>query len=405
MTITLKQLAFLSSPSGEQLLETLANDDLSEANRLRLLTRLRRQYAPDDAAAALTLAMLRQQAVGKFGEDAGRLFFTPDALEQASDPLVRAYRARAAAGRSVVDAGCGIGADSLAMAQAGGEVLGLDLDPVRVAMARLNAAALDVAARFEVADIRAGLPDSELAFFDPARRDANGRRLHHVEQYEPPLSTIRRWKQALIVVKLSPGVALDQLAGYTGLVEFISVDGALKEATLWLGAGQGLKATLLTEDGALHWQNADPARATLSEPRAWLIEPDPALLRAGLVGDLAVALGGAQLDETIAYITAETWNGTPWARAWKVLDWMPFNVKRLRAYLRERRVGRVTVKKRGSAVTPEALVPQLKLKGGNAVTLALTRCRGQQIVIVCEEQPTPGQSDCCAPAPGTTPRQ
>lgn len=381
-------LSFLTSPEGERLLGELAAEDLSRDNELRLLTQLRRRYAPADAAAALELAGLRRRAVAKFGGDAARLFFTASALEQASDPRARAYRAGVAAGRRVVDACCGIGADALAMAQAGSEVIGLDIDPVRIAIARLNAAALGLSVQFEVADVRDGLPPGDFTFFDPARRDKQGRRRFHVEQYEPPLSIIKTWMQPLVAVKLSPGVALDELRDYGGLVEFISVAGDLKEATLWLGMGQGRQATLLTSNGeALHWHSDQPASAPVSEPRAWLVEPDPALLRAGLVGDLALALNGAQLDETIAYITADDCPQTPWARAWRILDWLPFNVKALRAYLRERGVGRVTVKKRGSAVTPETLIPQLKLKGDEARALVLTRVRGRQVVLVCEEQP------------------
>src|SRR5690606_32493900 len=173
-------------------------------------------------------------AEAKFGAAAGRMFFTAEALEQASDPQISRYRAQAAAGLRVVDAGCGIGADSLALARAGGDVLGLDNDALRVALARLNAAALEVAVRFEVADVRDSLPDADFAFFGPARRDVQGRRLHHVEQYQPPLSIIHRWSVPRIAVKLSPGVDLAELAGYPGGVEFISVAGDLKEAVLWL---------------------------------------------------------------------------------------------------------------------------------------------------------------------------
>lgn len=387
MTITLDDLAFLSSEAGVALLARLQGEDLSDANTLRLLSALRREHSATEAGAALALARLRLNAIDKFGSDAARMFFTPSALEQASDPRVRAYRAAFASGLSVVDAGCGIGADSLAMAAAGADVLGLDLDPVRVAMARLNAAALGLPARFELADVRGPLPPSDMAFFDPARRDEAGRRLHNVEQYLPPLSTVRQWSQRQIVVKLSPGVDLAQVEPYGGLVEFISVDGDLKEATLWLGREAGRQATLLAGGETLHWRAGSSVDAPLSEPRAWLLEPDAALLRAGLVTDAAVAWDAAQLDETIAYLTAATRPLTPWVRSWRVRDWLPFGVKPLRAYLRERNIGRVTVKKRGSAVTPESLIPQLRLKGDGACTLVLTRLRGRPIVIVCDEMP------------------
>lgn len=386
MSVSLDTLDFLASSAGAPLLAQLAAEDLSDANTLPLLTRLRRAYTAEQAGAALELARLRRKAVGKFGEDAARLFFTADALEQASDPLARHYRAAWVSGCRTVDACCGIGADSLAFAQAGHEVTGVDLDPVRVQMARLNAAALGARARFDVGDVREHIPSADFVFFDPARRDAQGNRLYDVERYQPPLSLIRRWQSRLIGVKLSPGVDLAQLESYAGAVEFISVDGDLKEAALWLGSEQtGMAAVLLTDEATYRWQPAAlPPPSVLSEPRGWLVEPDPALIRARLVADAAAAFDGAQLDATIAYFTTDARPDSPWLRAWQIVDWMPFNLKRLRAYLREHRVGQVTVKKRGTAVTPDALIPRLKLKGEQTRTLVLTRCLERQIILICQ---------------------
>jgi SAM-dependent methyltransferase len=391
--IALEDISFLTSTPGDRLLERLATENLSDANTLPLLTALRRAYTADQTRAALEMARLRMKAVTKFGADAGRMFFTREALEQASDPLIRNYRASRITQNnpSVVDAGCGIGADTLAFAAAGAAVLGIDIDPVRVAIARHNATALGLAARFEVGDVGAGLPDAEIAFFDPARRDDDGKRLFDVERYQPPLSVVRGWRHARIVVKLSPGAALEQVAAYDGGVEFISVNGDLKEAVLWLGDGsRGTRATLLIGGQVRHWQSGEDrynASPVIASPRAWLVEPDPALLRAGLVADAAAAYGGAQLDPTIAYFTTDDYPTSPWLRAWKIHDWLPFNLKRLRAYLRERSIGSVTVKKRGSAITPESLIASLKLKGDRACTLVLTRCNGEPIVLICAVAP------------------
>lgn len=313
------------------------------------------------------------------------MFFTREAVEQASHPQVRCYRAEAVSGRQIIDVCSSIGSDALAFARAGNDVLGIDIDPVRVEMARLNAAALGVQARFEVADARDPLPPADLIFFDPARRSADGRRIFDVEQYEPPLSLVREWQAREITVKLSPGVKVEQLEPYGGTIEFISVGGDLKEAVLDLPerAG-GAVATLLEGENVHQWaRTGEPAELILSAPRGWLIEPDPALIRAGLVTEAARQWKGAQLDETIAYITADEAPETPWVRSWRVQDWMPFNLKKLRAYLRTQNVGQVTVKKRGTAVTPETLIPQLKLKGDVSRTLVLTRMRGEQIVIIC----------------------
>lgn len=387
MTLTLDDLAFLTSPSGESLLAQLAHEDLSETQLLPVLMRLRRDYPAEQAGAALSLAQLRLKAVAKFGPAAQAMFFTPDALEQASHPLVSVYRSAEVQGQQVIDAGCSIGADSLALAQAGHAVIGMDLDPLRVALARLNAAALGLAVDFVVGDVTETLPEGDSVFFDPARRDAAGRRLHEVEQYQPPLSTLKRWSARKIAVKLSPAVALSQLAAYGGSVEFISVSGELKEAILWLGYAErpAFKATLLQGEQRHHWQSGmERISAPLDQPRGWLLEPDPALLRAGLVGDLAVQLGAAQLDSTIAYLTRETLPDSPWVRGWRIRDWMPFHLKRLRAYLRENNVGRVTVKKRGFPMTPEEIIPRLKLKGNTSCTLVLTRLQGEPIVLICD---------------------
>lgn len=400
MSITLVDLEFLTSDAGAQVLERLAGEDLSDERTLSLLTALRRDFSGVQAGAALELARLRKKAVAKFGDDAAHMYFTRAALEQASDPLVRRWRGWANKDiRRVVDACCGIGADSMAFAQAGSDVLGLDIDPLRVAMARLNAQALGVTARFEVADVRDGVPDADLIFFDPGRRGDNGKRIFDVERYLPPLSTVRAWTDKRIEVKLSPGVELAQLEPYAGLVSFVSVGGELKEAELSLypdkrsdrrcayRLGEGAAVPMLGM-----WCNnpAFIAAAPISEPRGWLVEPDPAVIRAGFVGDLALELGGAQLDPEIAYITTDHEPETQWARWWKILDWMPFNVKKLRAYLRERDVGRVTVKKRGTAVAPEELIGKLKLNGNGSRTIVLTRCRGEHVTLVCEDLTTEG---------------
>lgn len=388
MSLSLPDIAFLQSAPGSRLLEQLAVEDLSASNLLSLITRLRKSCTPAQASAALEMAQLRHLAVEKFGADAARMFFTRSALEQASHPLISRYRAAKVGAVTLVDACCGVGADSQAFAAAGAHVTGVDMDPVRIAIARHNAAVLNYDIQFVQADVtECDFSTAETIFFDPARRDVLGNRISDVERYQPPLSTIAKWYAHHIAVKLSPGVDLAQLSGYSGAVEFISVNGDLKEALLWCSAGlQGTQATLLTADHVLHWLASKPLPSVAAvEPGAWLVEPDPALLRAGLVQDVAARFNAHLLDDTIAYLTSAEKPVSPWLRSWRILDWMPFNLKHLRAYLRDRHIGHVTVKKRGTAVTPETLIPQLKLKGDQHCVLVLTRCRGQQIVLVCAD--------------------
>lgn len=386
MTITLDTLNFLSSPAGERVLARLADEPqlTHDGATLSLLTALRKDLPPDQAGAALELARMRVKARAKFGDDAARMFFTRDALEQASDPLVRKYRTTLIpASTGVEDMCCGIGSDALAFAQAGFTVNGYDLDPLRVEMARLNAGVLGLPIHFNVVDAREWQPQGETVFFDPARRE-DGKRIYNVEQYEPPLSLINHWGALRVLVKLSPGVDLAQLAAYQAGVSFISVNGDLKEALLIRGYEPNRVAVLLTPDQTHHLYDGK-LTVEVRPPRAWLCEPDPSVIRAGCVQTLGAMIDGTLLDETIAYLSSDEKPESVWLRAWKILDWMPFNLKKLRAYLRERNVGTVTVKKRGFPITPEELIPMLKLKGESSLTLVMTRWQGTRIVIVCED--------------------
>lgn len=390
MALCPDDIAFLQSARAQADLKDLAAADLSEANTLPLLKELRARFSAREASAILTTARLRMKATQKFPHYADEMLFTGAGLQQASQPFARAYRASLIESADVLDLCCGIGADSLAFASAGRQVRGLDIDPTRIAIARHNAAVTGLPAEFQVADVRQSLPSGfDCLYFDPARRDQQGRRIHHVERYQPPLSLIRQVKAREILVKLSPGIDLRQLHDYGGRVEFLSIKGKLTEALLWLHQPSlPPSATLLTENGRYHMRHRGIDAARFSPPLAWLIEPDSAILRAGLVRQLAHDLGAAMLDPSIAYLTADCHQPTPWARAWRIIDWMPFQLKRLRRYLVERGISRVTVKKRGFAMSPQELISRLRLKSGaENRALVMTRHLGKPIAIICEEAP------------------
>ena len=387
MALTLEDIEFLRGDRARHMLAAFAKCDLSEANTLPLLTCLRASLRPREASAILQTLKLRQKATTKFPRFGSTMLFTDEALQQASHPAARRYRARLFGARSALDLCCGIGSDTLAFA-AGGQTLGLDIDPARIAIARHNAEVMNLDARFEVADVRASIPAGfNCLFFDPARRDERGRRIRDVERYRPPLSLAKGWSADEICVKLSPAVDLRQLQSYGGRLEFISVAGDLSEALLWLRRPTAPPFATKLADGAVHHlYHREGEPAAIAPPKRWLLEPDPAVLRAGLVQRLAQDLNATMLDDSIAYLTADERKETPWARYWEVLDWMPFQLKRLRRYLAERGVNQVTVKKRGFPMAPEQLIRQLRLKkGGESRVLVMTRCRGQPIAIICRE--------------------
>jgi SAM-dependent methyltransferase len=386
----LDTFARLLAPVGQALLADLATRDLRDATLLPELERLRARTDAALARAAVEQSLLRRHAAGKI-LGAERLYFTREALEQATAAPVAAHRAARMAGAAqhIADLCCGIGGDALPMAAAGATVTAVDRDPLRLAIARANTEALGMADRivFVEQDVAATPPPAADALFcDPGRRNA-GRRVFDVEAYQPPLSVVLAWRThcPALCVKLAPGVDYEQLplgAGYE--LEFVSLGGELKEAALWCGplAGPERRATLLP-GGHTFVAGAVPATPPLSEPLAWLYEPDPAVIRAHLVADLAAQLGAAQLSGDIAYLTAATLRETPFARHWRILEWLPFSLKRLRARVRALGAGPVTVKKRGSPLDTDALARQLSGSGDLPLVVVLTQVVGRPAALLC----------------------
>jgi hypothetical protein len=382
----------LLTPIGQDALQAAMGFEPKEADFLPLFDTLCKRYPRELARTALETAILRAEGRSKFPQ-AECMYFTRQALEQASSWQVSSYRAnRFGRFSGVLDMGCSIGGDTLALASRV-TTTGVDHDPLRISMARANRDELELRsrARFVLADLKASLPftptpDTAL-FFDPSRRRGH-RRLFSVDRYSPPLYIIKDWLMDFpaLGVKISPGVKLSHLRPYDAEVEFISLRGELKEAVLWFGPLKTVtrRATLLPGE---HTMTASgEVILPVTEPRAYLYEPDPAILRAGLVKDLGILLDGAQLDPEIAYLTSDSLFDSPFARVWEVEDWMPFQLKRLRTALRQRNVGHVVVKKRGSPIQPEELIHNLRLKGEESRVLFLTRTNDGPVAIICGEE-------------------
>jgi hypothetical protein len=349
------------------------------------------------ASGALETALLRIRAEKKFSR-AGEMFFTREGLEQSSAEAVsrhRAIRFRDFAG--IADLGCGIGGDTVALAGCA-PVWAVDREELRLRMARENIRACAPAhpVRFILTDLlRPGMffagwntaaPSMRIALYcDPSRREED-RRIFSVRRYSPPLGTVTAWRAAIVeealCVKISPGVRWEEIEREPCEVEFISWLGELKEAVLWYGAFKSARrrATILPEGETM--TDAEPASDALSPPRRILYEPDPSILRAGLVRPLAARLGAARIDPEIAYLTADEPVPTAWARAYRIEEAMPFGLKRLRDWLRAHSVGRVVIKKRGSPLEPEELERQLRLKGEESRILFLTQVAGKHSVLV-----------------------
>jgi SAM-dependent methyltransferase len=375
----------LLSAEGQALLDGLPAGPLDPDQALRLGSRLRATHPPELVAAALAQHELRGRATAKFAK-AGRMWFTRDGLEQASaEPLARHRAARYAGFATVADLCCGIGGDLCALAP-GRDALAVDLDPVHLRMARENArvhgAGPVAAARADVRDLR--LPRWLAVFVDPARR-AGGRRLPAGES-RPPLA----WclgladRTAGVGVKAAPGLPLGLVpAGWE--LELLADRRELKEAVLWSPAlaTTGRRATVFPGP---HTLAADPGPPVpCAPPGAFLLDPSPAVTRAGLVEELARDLRAWKLDPRIAFLSADQPMGSPFGRLLSVQASLPWNLKRLRGVLRERGVGTVEVRKRGSPVDVADLTARLRLRGDAHAVVVLTRVADRPWALVCTE--------------------
>ena len=413
---------FLLSEAAQPYLEQAAAFSLTPAYSLANLARLRSTLSPELAAAVLEQATLRQKAVSKF-DRAAQMLFTADALQQASGQLPARHRARRFAGLRVADLTCGIGGDATAIAQVAAQTIATERDKVRLRFARHNLAAYGCAAHFIQSDALQppfDISRVDAVFADPSRR-GESRRVFNPSDYQPPLGSLYHlYGSRNLALKVAPGIDYAAL-GWPAEVEIVSVSGDVKEAVLWtgdlannilanniplpaggagggaesrnthplptspIGGGVGLlcRATLLPAGDTI--TNADaPDECAVAPAGRYLYEPDGAVIRAGLVRNLAALLGLWQLDPQIAYLSSDAPVSTPFARRFAVEQAAPFSLKSLTARLRELGVGIAEIKKRGLDIDPDALRLRLKLHGPDTRTVILTRVGSQPMMYICQ---------------------
>lgn len=364
----------LLSDDGQHLLNRLPEYDASES--FRLTASLRDEgYSPELVAAALTQSRLRGQASAKFGPFASHMLFTADGLEQATRLNVgvfHAQRLRSAGATRVIDLGCGIGADSMAFAGLGLEVRSIEIDPETAAVANFNLSSFPEAEviNADAFDIDLESLGADALWLDPARR-LNGKRINDPAKWMPSLKNAIELARAFPAagIKVAPGIDYSDLPE-DAHVQWISVDGDLLEAVIWLGgvAGGPGRSALVITDGTPRSVDvgvADPREtATMVEPRelgAYVYESDPALVRSGAIAWLCSEYDLAPVSSGIAYLTGDEPIDSPLLRGFQVCSVHGLNAKELRSHLSASGVGRVEIKKRGTDVEPELLRKKLKL--------------------------------------------
>jgi hypothetical protein len=445
----------LLTAQGQELLARLAAEP--DSGGLALAVRLRREYPADLVAAATAQHELRLAARAKFSRAADMLFTRSGYEQSSSEPIAR-YRAdRFGDACRVADLCCGIGGDLLALAP-GREALAVDRDEVHTRLALHNAAVYGETenVRALVADVRdVSLAGLDAVFIDPARRSgpaaasagpaiasaglgtasagpraassragtSGAAQRFRAGTSEPPLD----WCFALadrvpaVCVKAAPGLPLDLLPA-AWEAEFIADGRDLKEAVLWspalatappAGSGGPRRATVMSGTGprTLLAYPGDPVPVT--EPGEYLLDPNPAVTRAGLVEDLARALGSgagdgagvgaaagdgdrvAKIDPRIAFLTLNWPAQTPFARTLRVLDSAPWNEKRFAKRLRELGIGAADIRRRGLAGDVDQIHRRLKLAGPNRGTIVITRVNDKPWGLICTDPGStqPGENE------------
>ncbi|MEO6532525.1 MAG: SAM-dependent methyltransferase [Pseudolysinimonas sp.] len=394
------ELRALLSPEGLRLLDEVGPIEAT-ADVVRIVSRLRGAgHSGELVAAVLGQARLRAKARAKFGDFAARMLFTADGLEQATRLSVASLHAGRFAGAGidvVADLGCGIGADALAMAALDLGVLAVERDGATAAIASFNLAPFD-AARVELGDATStDLTGVGGVWLDPARRAA-GRRLDNPADWSPALDWAFALAETLPTgIKLGPGLDRSLLPA-EGEAQWVSVDGEVVELAVWSGAlarpGVGRAALVLRSGSAAELTAAhDSEDAEVGALGEYLLEPNGAVIRARLIGDLARSLsgspgsggvGGRMLDSTIAWITCDAAPETPFGAGFRVLERFPLDVKTLKKELAARGIGALEIKKRGVDVDPAAFRSRLALKGDASATLVLTRVAGARVALLAE---------------------
>ncbi|MEC3954673.1 class I SAM-dependent methyltransferase [Nocardia sp. CDC153] len=380
-TFSHDDIAYLASPPGAAALAEVGDFALTQASLLKDLEQIRRVHG-DHAAALVETVRLRRRATAKL-EGAQDWFFTDDALQQATPTAVARHRAQRLAGKTVHDITCSIGAELAELARVCPAVIGSDLDPIRLAMATHNLRTRNVL--LAKADALVPVSNADVVIADPARR-ADGKRTHDPAKLQPPLpDLLAAYAGRDLAVKCAPGLDFDKLA-WAGEVEVVSLDGAVREACLWSSGlaapGVTRRATVLSST-AEPWTltDADPDDIPEREPGEWIIDPDGAVVRAGLVRHYAAKHGLWQLDPRIAYLTGD--KVPEGVRGFRILDRMEFREKALRAELHRRDCGPLEILARGVDIDPDALRNRLKPKGSQPHTLVVTRIGRAATVFLC----------------------
>lgn len=385
------ELRELLSAEGLRLLDSLpvwqSSDEI-----VRTVAALRKAgHSAGLVAAVLSQSKLRAKGTSKFGPFAERMLFTEAGLEQAtrlSVASLHAGRFSAAGVKRVADLGCGIGADALAIAGLDLNVTAVERDETTAAIASYNLAPWANAQVIHGDAESADLTGIDGVYLDPARRDARVR-LTNPADWTPSLDfafgLAERYPTG---IKLGPGIDRD-LIPQNAEAQWVSVGREVVELGLWFGAvardGIRRSALVIGDHGTAEMTAAaDSADEATGELGHFLFEPDGAVIRARLIGDLARQLDGRMLDTSIAYFSADAATSSPFATCFEIEADFALDKRSLKKELAARKIGTLEIKKRGVDIDPATFRTSLSLKGENSATLIVTRVAGKRRALLAQ---------------------
>lgn len=393
----------LTTDTGLDTLRWIADEGTHDRSSAQVNAELRhRGFPPEQVAALLTQAELRVKAGTKFGTLAPELLLTQAGLEQATRHRVATYHAQrfsAAGCTRVADLGCGLGVESMALLTAGIVPVPVEIDPLTAEFAQHNLRVVaqrhhTTAPTVRIGDAeQLGPGDADGVFLDPARRTSghhDTRRVSSPDDYSPSLTFAFEVSRSRATgIKLGPGFDRELIPKHAE-AQWVSVDGQVVEMALWCGAAarEGITRSALVFRGESGQDEIsapqDSGDAEVRGLGEFLYEPDGAVIRARLIGELASRLDAGMLSESIAYLTSNRMVETPFAQTFRILETLPAREKDLRRALAARDIGTLEIKKRGADVDPALLRKRLKLQGSRHATLVLTRVAGKHTALLTE---------------------
>lgn len=381
---TVEDVAYLAGGAGRAALDEVAGYPLTDASRIADIASARKRFG-DRAAVLVETVLLRRRAAAKFA-DPDAWLFTDEALQQATAAPVAEHRARRLAGAVVHDVTCSVGGELAALRRSAAYVVGSDLDPVRLAMARNNVGDVDVCR----ADALRPVTRGTVVIADPGRRTGGARRFDP-RAYTPPLDVLLDvYADRDLVVKCAPGIdfAAVRRLGWSGEVEVTSLSGGVREACLWTGglADPAVQRRATVLDRAEQVTDAEPDDCGVGPHGRWIVDPDGAVVRAGLVRQYAARHGLWQLDPEIAYLTGDALPDG--VRGFEVVDRLDYRERTLRQAVAAHDAGSLEILVRGVDVDPDVLRTRLRPRGSQRMALIITRIgagrAGRAVAYMCK---------------------